>query len=131
MKVLELIQNGKISATEGMDLLKTLEENETQTATQRSGRHLRIRVNGDKSKKVNVNIPLGLIKVFSRFAGLGMKFIPDEARRELERKGIDLNDINIEDLIRLIDQGLVNEKLVDIDVDDPHEGNVRVEIYVD
>jgi len=131
MKVLELIQNGQINATEGMNILKTLEENRGKSTPQSSGRHLRIRVNGDRAKKVNINIPMGLVKVFSRFAGLGMRFIPDEARREMEKKGIDLADINIEELIHMIDQGLVNEKLVDIDVDDPHEGKIRVEIYVD
>ena len=41
-------------------------------------RSLRVRVDGDKTK-VNVNIPLGLIRVATQIAGLGMQWIPDEA----------------------------------------------------
>jgi hypothetical protein len=131
LKVLELVQNGQISAAGGMELLKSLEDNGAKQAPQSSGRYLRIRVDSDRAKKINVNIPMGLIKIFSRFAGLGMKYLPEEARREMERKGIDLTDIHFEDMVPWIDQGLVEEKLVDIDIDDPQEGRVRVQIYVD
>lgn len=60
-----------------------------------------------------------------------MKFIPGEARQEMEKKGINLSEIDLEELVQMIEQGLVDEKLVDIDVDDPEEGRVRVEICVD
>jgi hypothetical protein len=39
--------------------------------------------------------------------------------------------LNVEELLNLVSQGLVDEKLVDIDVDDPTEGQMKVEIYVD
>lgn len=131
MRILEMIQEGKITAAEGMDLLKAFEETEERMSHDASGRFLRVRVSGDKAKKVNVNIPVKLIKVFSRFASFGTNLIPEEARREMEKKGIDLSKMDFEELVRVIEQGLVNEKLVDIDVDDPKEGKVRVEIYVD
>lgn len=132
VKVLEMIQDGNISAAEGAELLKALEDNGVKPVAQRDDRFLRVRVSGDKVKKVNVNIPLKLIKVFSSFAVMGMKFIPEEARREMEKKGIDLASINMKELLLLIEQGLVtDEKLVDVDVDDPDEGKVRVEVYVE
>ena len=133
IKVLEMIQEGKISAIEGAELLKALDEDSgVKPVAQRDDRFLRVRVGGDKVKKVNVNIPLKLLKVFSSLAVMCMKLIPEEARREMEKKGIDLASIDIEELLLLIEQGLVSdEKLVDIDVDDPDEGKVRVEVYVE
>jgi hypothetical protein len=85
---------------------------------------------GDKAKKVNVNIPLNLVKVASKFAVFGMGFIPEEARKELERKGIDLSQLDLEEVLALIEQGLDVDKLVDIDVDDPEERRAKVEVYV-
>jgi hypothetical protein len=48
----------------------------------------------------------------------------------LKRKGIDLAKLDFEELVGLIGQGLADEKLVDIDINDPKEGPMRVEIYV-
>lgn len=133
VKILEMIQQGKITATEGLDLLEALDGPETvQTGSvPRVGdRFLRVRVNGDKAK-VNVNIPLSLLKATSKLAALSMNYIPEEARNEMEKKGIDLANIDLEELVSLIDQGLVDGKLVDVDAEDPKHGKTRVEVYVD
>jgi hypothetical protein len=134
MKILEMIQNGKITATEGLNLLKALDDaniKPDETMNNSSGRFLRIRVISGQHSKVNVNIPLSLLKVATKFAGFGLKFIPEEAHLEMQKKGIDLSDINFDELVQLIDQGLVDGKLVDVDIEDPHEGRTRVEIYVE
>lgn len=130
-KVLEMIQEGKISAAEGMDLLTALEEGEetTGSATRLSKRFLRVRVDDAKENKVNIKIPLGILRVTSKFLNMGMKLIPEEARREMEEKGIDLSAIDFEELVGLIDEGLSDGKLVDIDTDDA-EGRTKVEVYV-
>lgn len=134
-RILEMIQEGKITAAEALDLLAALGEDtpvEVKPANPRfSKRYLRVRVYTDKSVKVNVNIPLALMKVASKFATTGLKYIPEEARLEMEKKGIDLTQIDVEELVSMIEQGLVDEKLVDLDVEDPKEGKVRVEVYVD
>lgn len=133
-RILEMIQEGKITPAEGLELLNAFDESAHPVKPLNQGskkRFLRIKVYTDKAVKVNVNIPLALMKVASKFANMGMKYIPDEARQEMERKGIDLAQIDIEELISGIDQGILDEKLVDIDVDDPHEGKVRIEIYVE
>jgi hypothetical protein len=128
-----MIADHKISTAEGLELLNAVEEpappQPAQTATGK--KFLRIRVTGEKTKKVNVNILLGLVKVASKFAAFGMGFIPEEARKEMERKGIDLTKLDLEEMTGLISRGLAAEKLVDIDVDDPEEGPMKVEIYVD
>ncbi len=133
-RILEMIQEGKITASEGMGLLTALDEEALppmRTSASPHKRFLRVKVYTDKAVKVNVNIPLALMKVASKFAGIGLKYIPDDARREMEKKGIDLTQIDVEELVSAIEQGLIEEKLLDVDVDDPKEGKVRVEVYVD
>ena len=133
IKILEMIQEGKLTAAEGLELLNALGdlkdqwvENSTST-----NRFLRIRVTNGHHNKVNVNVPLKLLKIATKFAGVGMKFIPEEAHQEMKKKGIDLSDFDFDELLHLIDQGLVDGKLVDVDADDPKEGPTKVEIYVD
>ncbi|HYH03021.1 MAG TPA: hypothetical protein VEC37_07975, partial [Bacillota bacterium] len=133
LKILQMIEEQKITASQGMELLKALEEAEpdAKPAVVSPGKKfLRVRVSTDKAK-VNVNVPLNLVKVASKFAVFGMGFIPEEARKELENKGIDLSQLDLAELLNLIEQGLMTEKLVDIEADDPEEGRSKVEIYVD
>lgn len=141
LKILQMIQEGKINATEGLELLKALEEGESaseaKTASVSSAapglanRFLRVRVYTEGNTKVNVNLPLSLLKVASKFANFGTKYIPESAREEMNRKGIDLNQIDFEELIQQIDQGLVDGKIVDLEANDPEEGHVKVEVYVE
>lgn len=136
-RILNLIEQGKISAAEGLELIKAFEienvaKDTSHTLMSRNvAKMLRVRVNGDKVKKVDINFPLNLIKAASKFMGIGMNFIPKEIRSELESKGIDLSQLDFEELIKLIDQGLIVDKLVDIDVDDPEKGVMKIEVFVE
>ncbi len=137
LKILEMIQEGKITSEEGLELLNTLQETNIQALEKpnavNGNRFLRVKVHGDGVgvKKVDVNIPLNLVKVASKFMGVGMNMIPNEARKQMEENGIDISQIDFDELVDLIDQGLADGKLVDIDVDDPQDGQMKVEIYVD
>jgi len=141
LKILEMIQEGKISSSEGLELLNALQETDkTEKAvflgkamTNRKERFLRVKVSGDGTgvKKVDVNIPLSLFKVASRFVNMGMGIVPKEARDEMEKKGVDIAKIDFDELVQLIDQGLSDGKLVDVDVNDPEHGRIQVEVYVD
>lgn len=139
LKILEMIQEGKISAAEGLELIKALEETDGTTgfpAEQLAGqdkysnKFLRIRVNGDKVKKVDVNIPLSLLKYGTKLVNYGMNFIPAEARQEMEKKGIDLENLDLDEIVRLVEQD-THGKLVDIDLEDEENGKMKVEICVD
>lgn len=132
IKVLEMIQEGKISAKEGMELLQALENvSQTGISSHSEGKHsLRIRVKGDKTN-VNVNVPLALIRATSKFMTFGMSFVPESAREEMAKRGVDLSQIDLTELVDLIDLGLVEEKLVEVDVEDEKEGRMKVDIYVD
>jgi hypothetical protein len=129
-KILEMVREGKVSTEEGLQLMEAMEQGNETSQPVKSQRFFRVRVDGAKTK-VNVKIPMNLIKVASKFAGIGMNFIPEDARREMEKKGIDLSTIDFEELVGLIDEGLVDGKLVDVETEDPGEGQMKVEIYVD
>lgn len=133
-KVLQMIQDGKITIDEGMELLDALGETEIKESKPKypglADRFLRVRVDNTKSK-VNVNIPLRLLTLTSKLVNIGLNYIPDEARREMEKKGVDVSKIDFEELISLIDQGLVDGKLVDVDTEDTEHGRTKVEVYVE
>ena len=144
IKILEMIQEGKLTAAEGMDLLKAIEEgnsykeaaqiNENGTAKKEilaSGeRFLRVRVIGEKSLKVNVNVPLSLIHSASKLIVYAMSFVPADKRAELEQKGLDLQALDVEGLARILEETL-DGKIVDVEVADPAEGKIKVEVYVE
>lgn len=131
LKILEMIQEGKISTAEGLELLQALDMTNKDTRnTSDKDRFFRVKVDGDKTK-VNVNIPLSLIRVASKFMGMGMNFIPAQARDEMNKQSIDLSQIDFAELVNLIEQGLTDGKLVDVEVEDPQEGKMTVQVYVE
>lgn len=144
MKILEMIQEGKLTAAEGMDLLKAIEEGNSHKATSQISenvlvrkellstgeRFLRVRVVGEKSLKVNVNVPLSLISSASKLVVYAMSFVPADKRTELEKKGIDLQSLDVEGFARILEESL-DGKIVDVEVADPEEGRIKVEVYVE
>ena len=118
MKILKMIEDGKISAEDGAKLLAALSEgrrgSSSITGSSMAGRWLRIRVTDVASgrSKASVQIPLGLID-----AGLkiGAHFAP-------EVEGVDMS--NVMDALR---SGMTG-KIIDV-VDD--EDGEHVEIYVE
>jgi hypothetical protein len=121
-KVLDMLAAGQISVDQASDLLRALGENGPPAGAPpptppRTGtaRLLRISIDasegGDSDRaKIRVNVPLGLAKFASRF-------LPAEARSELEAQGIDLSE-----LITAITTETPEGRLVDIDVDDDGGG---------
>ena len=134
MKALEMIQEGKLTAAEGMDLLKAIEEGNTDgeilTAISPMNRFLRVRVIGEKTLKVNVNVPFSLLRSASKLVVYAMSFVPVEKRAEFEKKGLDLQALDVEEFVRIIEES-VDGKIVDVEVTDPQEGKIKVEVYVE
>lgn len=134
MKILEMIQEGRITAAEGMELLKALEEGEDNkveglTVTS-ADRFLRVRVVGEKTLKVNVNVPFTLLRSASKLVVYAMSFVPADKRAELEHKGLDLQALDVEEFIRVVEES-VDGRIVDVEVEDPIEGRIKVEVYVE
>jgi hypothetical protein len=137
-KVLDLLESGRITADQASELLRAIGGAPRDAAPPpptpfggpprpvRAGtaRMLRISIDvpaseGDKkSAKIRVNVPLGLAKFATRF-------LPAEAKGELEAQGIDLNE-----LIAALSAETPEGRLVDIDVDDDGDGK-RAKIVVE
>jgi hypothetical protein len=80
LKILKMVEEGKISAADGAQLLAALSENRKPPAPPApaagAARWLRVRVTDLKSgkAKVNVNIPMGLVDVAMK---MGARFAPN------------------------------------------------------
>jgi hypothetical protein len=117
LKILKMIEEGKITAEEGTRLLGALNKQVKRAgaSSEDAPRWLRVRVldlhTGKES--VRVNLPIGLVNVGMR---LGARFIPDAEQETV-----------MEDLAQALSQGMTG-KIVDIV--DEEEGQ-RVEIFVE
>ena len=119
MQILKMIEAGTISASEGSELLRALEQDKnSQPSTPLKGpsepRWFRVRITDTKTgkNKVNVNIPMGLVNVGMK---MGARFSP-------ELEGMDFDEIT--ELVKSGAQGKV------LDVLDEEEGE-RVEIFIE
>jgi DUF4097 and DUF4098 domain-containing protein YvlB len=147
VKILEMIERGKITAAEGMELLKAMEQVEPEApvetnknqqinsgeAPRKNYKTLKIKVFVEKDDvNVNVNIPLNLVKIVGSMAKDITKFIPNDAREKMEANGVDLTSIDFEKLIKALEDGTLEDpSLVDIDISSKEEGKVKVNIYVE
>ena len=119
MKILKMIEDGKLRAEEGTKLLATLSENRGPTSPRAPGmpgapRWLRIRVTDVHSgrSKASVQIPLALVDAGMK---IGAHFAP-------EVEGVDM--ANVMEALRAGMTGKI------IDVTDDEDGE-HVEIYVE
>lgn len=119
MQILKMIEEGKISAGEGANLLRALDQNgRTQDPEPLKGasnpRWFRVRVTDVNTgrSKVNVSIPIGLVNVGIK---MGARFVPELADGDEYQQ--------IMDAIRSGKQG----KIIEVEDD---EGE-RVEIFVE
>lgn len=116
LKILKMIEEGKISAEDGARLLAALSKGDRQRTVPQAGeaKWLRIRVTDSDTGKVtvNVNIPIGLVNVGLR---MGARFVPD------------MEGFELEELSEALRQGLTGKVM---DIVDEDEGQ-RVEIFVE
>jgi hypothetical protein len=120
MKILKMIQEGKITAEEGAKLISALQESRKgpeRSSTSASGRRsswLRIRVTDVLTgrAKVNVNLPLGLMDAGLR---IGAQYAPQ------------LEGIDVENLVSQVKAGTAGKI---IDVIDEEDGE-HVEIFIE
>jgi hypothetical protein len=116
LQILKMIEEGKISAGEGAELLRALDKNSRgQTEPlrgTRAPRWFRVRVTDLKSgrNKVNVNIPFGLVHVGLK---MGARFVPE------------VDNAQYEEMVTAIRSGKQG-KIIDVTQDEE-----RVEIFVE
>ena len=103
-RILNMLAQGKISATDADGLLTAMADTRTPPAvaeatpaTPKSPRYLRVQVeqhDGDNAK-VNIRVPLNLIRAGVRLAALLPTALHDPINKALKENGMDL-DINTE-----------------------------------
>ncbi len=120
LQILKMIEEGKISAAEGAELLRALDNKGEKIQAQEpmkgasSPRWFRVRVTDVNTgrNKVNINIPMGLVNVGIK---MGARFAPEIEGQQLE---------GIMDAVRSGQLGKV------MDITDEEDGE-RVEIFVE
>jgi len=115
LQVLKMIEEGKITAEEGVKLLAAVEtEEQAKNTSSTSAKYLMIKVEDLYSgrKKANIKIPFFLVN-------FGLRFIPKEA------KGVTQEELN--QLIQMAKMGKTGETLEVMDEDD----SVRVKIWLE
>lgn len=144
LKILEMIQNGQISAAEGLELLDALKAagdpsiSENGTSLSAPGvcsyKFLKIKVTSDnKTVNVNVNIPIRLLTTLGEIAGKITAYIPSDARAQMESKGVDISSIDFGKIIEDVLSGTLEDpNIVDVEAwDEEHKAMVKVRIYVE
>lgn len=134
-KILDMINEGKVSAADGARLLECLSDTEKEEKAQAQemarrtkGRKLRVEVNGVESGKnlnVNVSLPLAL----ARYAGnIVTQFVPDSAGDSVKDRvlqGLDIGEIV--DVLEELEGDIVN-----VDVQEEEENtDMKVRVYVE
>ncbi len=115
--ILKMIEDGKVSSAEGLELLSALDQNMNKApALSGDQKWIKIRVSESNKSKVNVNIPIALVDVGLKIAS---KMSPEHAS---DFKNIDFNEI-----AELVKSG-AEGKLVDI-YDESED--TTVEIFVE
>ena len=122
LQILKMIQEGKISAEEGAQLLQALtagakadkRSSAPPGAAGGDARWFRVRVTDLRSgkNKVNVNIPMGLVNVGLK---MGARFAPN------------MEGVNLEEMMTAIKSGASGKVM---DVTDEESGE-HVEIYIE
>ena len=107
IKILKMLEEGKISAEEAMKLLDAVEQGDDKSRV--SAKKLRIRVTDKRTNKpkVNLTIPMGLAKVVA-------KFIPNKTKQKLQEEGIDIDTM----LSQIASENI--GKIVDVDSEDEY-----------
>ncbi len=115
MKILEMLSDGKITADEASSLLEKVStsENVTNESVERiepghaSPRYLRVVVDSADGDKVNIKVPMSLIRTGIKLSAL----MPTDAANAIKDQGIDLSmlkDLPADELIQALRELEVN-----------------------
>ena len=125
-KILEMLAEGKISADDADRLLAKIQSNREAdppdeagpSSAQRPLKYLRVLVNSDDGDKVNIRVPMALVRT-----GLMLTtMIPVAASDELEKNGVDLSGLSTLDGEELVEA----LRELNVDVDSANGDTVRV-----
>ena len=111
MKILKMLEEGKITSEEATKLLEAIEGKSQKI--EGKGRVLKVKIIEGGAQRVNIKIPLKLIKTIAKIGGNINIDLPDSAKEKLSEKGISLE--NIKDAEKL------NEIIAELEKEAPFE----------
>lgn len=121
MQILKMIEEGKITASEALELINALEqtaENSVATVSSKQPKWLKVRVKTmDDRVKSKINLPLSLLDIGLK---LGTAYAPD-----LKNSGLD--QLDLKEIMEAVKNG-AEGKIVDIE---DEESQTKVEVYVE
>lgn len=134
-RILDMLAEGKITAEEAQKLLSAIGPggDETKSAPTRNAKYLRFVIHPDPDvpksedvKRVNVRVPVSLIKAGIKFTTLIPADASDQVNEALKKKGIDFDVRNLkpEDLEELL------MAMHDLEVD-IQNGKEKVHVYIE
>ena len=129
-KVLEMLAEGKISADEAERLIEALANKTTETSPQTAltktldnlPHYLFVKVDAVDGDKVNIRVPLKLIKAGIKLKALLPQDAQDKINVKLSEKGINLEDFAAENFKDILDALTEFE----MNVDDKKGDKVRI-----
>jgi len=141
-RILEMLAQNKISADEAYQLLSALESeggaakgiSKAETAERMKSKYLRVCIvpgneheHGSKGDRVNVRVPMTLIRAGMKFTSLLPPETRDKVNGALHEKGIDFDMRNLkpEDMDELL------EALSDLEVDVASGDGETVKVFVE
>jgi hypothetical protein len=123
-RVLEMVAAKMVSVDEAERLLAALADSSEGEATGSGPRFLRVHVDSG-GEKVNVRVPLKLLRAGMKLGALIPGAAGDQVNAELRKHGIDLSNLKAEDFDDVIDS------LADLEVDvrEGEEGTTTVRVF--
>lgn len=124
-KVLTMVQDGKLGAEEASELIQALKEKESSTEKANGldymDRMLKVRVTSEDGDKVNVNLPLRLIKVALK-SGLNIASAIPESAKYVK----DINTLDVDLILKAIDEEL-SGPIVDVESQNGDKVSIVIE----
>jgi len=127
LRVLKMLEQGKITGEEANKLLEAT-KGKTEKTTGKT-KWLRVKVIEGGAQKVNVKIPLSLVKIGAKIGGKININLPDKAKEKLAENGINLE--NISDIENLNELFVELEKEAPFDIVNVDEDNERVIVSIE
>lgn len=129
-KVLEMLAEGKISVDEAERLLEALKKNTTEMSPQTAltetlnnlPKYLFVKVDAVDGDKVNIRVPLKLVKAGIKLQALLPQDAQDKINAKLNEKGLNLEDFRAENFKDILDALAEFE----VNVDDSSGDKVRI-----
>lgn len=132
-QILEMLAQGKITADEAERLIAALEKAPAGESSRMDAKYIRVLVEADNHydgpvpTKVNIRVPIKLLRAGVKLAGLLPQDARDHVNQAMRDKGMnfDISQIKPENLDELID----NLQDLSVDVDQPSGKKAKVKVF--